>query len=104
LVMSLNNLKFKLEKLKGIYRQKGLRQVIHLYESKKWSAAARQEIAVEIQQMPYHPVFSIIMPVYNVEAKWLAKAIDSVRSQLYPYWELCIADDGSTKEELRPLL
>ncbi len=35
------------------------------------------------------------MPVYNVEKKWLEKAIQSVLNQLYPDWELCIADDAS---------
>lgn len=45
------------------------------------------------------PLVSIIMPVYNVEARWLEAAIDSVMQQLYPNWELCMADDGSTRAE-----
>ncbi len=44
------------------------------------------------------------MPVYNVELKWLEKAIQSVRQQTYTYWELCIADDASTKPEIREYL
>lgn len=50
------------------------------------------------------PVFSIIMPVYNVEAVWLEKAIQSVRNQIYPDWELCIADDASAKPQIRQVL
>lgn len=41
------------------------------------------------------PLISIVMPVYNVEARWLIAAIDSVRRQFYTRWELCIADDAS---------
>nr|WP_249179454.1 glycosyltransferase family 2 protein [Burkholderia vietnamiensis] len=44
------------------------------------------------------------MPVYNPKPEWLAEAIDSVRAQLYPHWELCIADDVSTDPSIRPLL
>ncbi len=58
----------------------------------------------QIDQMKLRPKFSVIMPVYNVEAKWLEKAIESVRKQIYPDWELCIADDASTQPHIRPLL
>lgn len=42
------------------------------------------------------PRFSVLMPVYNPAPQLLDKAIQSVRNQDYPYWELCIADDAST--------
>ena len=48
--------------------------------------------------------FSIIMPVYNVDIKWLKKAIDSVYCQTYKCWELCIADDASDNEKIRNFL
>lgn len=41
------------------------------------------------------------MPVYNVEIKWLDKAIESIEKQNYKNWEICIADDCSTKQEVR---
>jgi glycosyltransferase involved in cell wall biosynthesis len=56
---------------------------------------ARREIARWAQR----PLISIILPVYNVESRWLEAAIQSVMQQIYPYWELCIADDGSTRAE-----
>ena len=52
----------------------------------------------------YQPLISVIVPVYNVEIKWLKYAIDSVLGQLYENWELCIADDKSTDERIRPFL
>ncbi|MGN0342939.1 MAG: glycosyltransferase [Roseburia sp.] len=43
---------------------------------------------------------SVIMPTYNVEIKWLEKAIRSVTQQVHPNWELCIADDCSTDKRV----
>ncbi|HRZ04790.1 MAG TPA: glycosyltransferase, partial [Candidatus Competibacteraceae bacterium] len=45
------------------------------------------------------PFISLIIPVHNVEYRWLEAAIDSVRRQTYPNWQLCIADDGSSRQE-----
>ena len=44
------------------------------------------------------------MPVYNTDPAQLERAIQSVISQLYPYWELCISDDASTNPAVRPIL
>ena len=44
------------------------------------------------------------MPVFNTDAKWLEAAIESSTNQLYPNWELCIADDCSTKSETKQTL
>lgn len=52
----------------------------------------------------YIPKISIIMPVWNTEKKWLISAIDSVLNQIYENWELCIADGGSTIQEVKDVL
>jgi glycosyltransferase involved in cell wall biosynthesis len=57
-----------------------------------------------ISEFKRKPVFSVIVPVYNVEHQWLASAIDSVRTQLYPHWQLCLVDDASTDPHIRTLL
>ncbi|MFN8109091.1 MAG: glycosyltransferase family 2 protein [Thermoleophilia bacterium] len=44
------------------------------------------------------------MPVYNTDPGFLRAAIESVRNQLYPRWELCIADDASTDPRVRQVL
>ncbi|MDD4949462.1 glycosyltransferase family 2 protein [Sulfuricurvum sp.] len=58
-----------------------------------------EELSQVIGTISENLTFSIIMPVYNVEPKWLEMAIESVRSQWYPNWELCIVDDASTNKD-----
>jgi glycosyltransferase involved in cell wall biosynthesis len=43
------------------------------------------------------PVFSVVVPVYN-NGTTLAAAIDSVRTQTFPDWEIILWDDGSTDQ------
>ena len=64
----------------------------------------KEERAKAVQPLHGEICFSIVMPVYNVEIKWLAKAIESVTNQNYTNWELCIADDCSTDPGVREYL
>lgn len=50
------------------------------------------------------PLFSIIVPVYKVNKKWLEKCISSVVTQHYDNWELILVDDASRKDNLRQLM
>ncbi|WP_395392698.1 glycosyltransferase [Novosphingobium sp. BL-8A] len=61
-------------------------------------------ILQSIERMTDLPLISVLMPVYNPEPHFLRRALDTVRSQLYPNWELCIADDCSTNPEIRVIL
>lgn len=63
-----------------------------------------QEFHKRIAMMDEKPNISIIMPVYNPPLKLLEEAIQSVMNQVYPYWELCIADDASTNKNVAALL
>ncbi len=54
------------------------------------------EYKVMLGKLDYLPLISVVMPTFNSNPKWLKLAIESVRSQIYPNWELCIADDAST--------
>ncbi len=47
------------------------------------------------QSFAWKPVISIIMPVCNPRREWLEAAVDSVRAQSYPHWQLCVCDDAS---------
>ena len=65
---------------------------------------ARAILSARMDSFVHKPLVSVIMPTYNSKAEWLIEAIESVRKQIYPYWELCIADDASTDEVIRPIL
>lgn len=39
---------------------------------------------------------SVILPTYNTPLYYLDRCIRSIVRQAYPFWELCIADDGSS--------
>ncbi len=64
----------------------------------------REQMRAMQAQWNAPPLISIIMPVYNAQIDWLKQAIDSVRHQIYPHWQLCIADDCSTNPEIRAIL
>ncbi len=55
-------------------------------------------------EFAHKPLISVVMPTYNPNPEWLIEAIESVRSQIYPNWELCIADDASTNSAIREIL
>ncbi|MDY6993327.1 MAG: glycosyltransferase, partial [Pseudomonadota bacterium] len=64
----------------------------------------RQQMVQRIQSWSQPPLISILMPTYNIAEPWLRAALDSVRQQIYPHWQLCIVDDASTEAHVRPLL
>ena len=66
--------------------------------------ADRTDIRAHIGTFIYRPTISVIMPVYNTPEKFLRLAIESVREQMYPHWELCIADDASPQPHVRKML
>ena len=57
--------------------------------------AMRAAMVERARALPPLPI-AIVMPVYNPSPAWLAEAMESVLAQVYPHWELCIADDLST--------
>ncbi len=63
------------------------------------------EFFQEIQKsFNLYPTISLVMPVYNTPEEFLRKAIESVRRQSYPKWQLCVADDASTARHVRQVL
>jgi glycosyltransferase involved in cell wall biosynthesis len=54
--------------------------------------------------LKHKPVISLITPVYNTPEPFLRAAIESVLAQVYPHWELCLADDASTAPHVRQVL
>lgn len=64
----------------------------------------RQRIMTEVSAMQQPPVISVVMPVYNPDPAFLKAALDSVVNQVYPHWEMCIADDNSSEESVRDIV
>ena len=56
------------------------------------------------EEIPYKPLISVVIPVYNVSTKMLKECIKSVIEQTYTNWELCLADDASTMPEVKKCL
>ena len=52
-------------------------------------------IQAQIAKQGAPVTISIVVPAYNTDPALLRAAVASVQQQLYPYWELCIADDAS---------
>lgn len=125
----LRNFLFKLtqlirrEGLRGVIRKLSQHRSVHIPRPSKGSGAhdrndytewvrrydtlteaSREKMRQEMQCMPCQPCISIVMPTYNANPVWLAEAIESVMAQAYGNWELCIADDASTKSEVKELL
>ena len=66
--------------------------------------ADRREIRAQIARFATKPLISIVMPVYNPSPGHLRAAIESVRAQLYPQWELCLVDDASPAKHVERIL
>ena len=100
----------RLEGLAGLRKRAGARPIssrnyaqwIKQYD--RLDGATGELLRADISALTAPPRISVIMPTYNADPIWLAEAIESVRNQLYPHWELCIADDASTIKAIRPLL
>jgi GT2 family glycosyltransferase len=64
----------------------------------------RQAIKAAIDRMAARPAISVVMPAYETPEPYLRAAIESVCAQLYPDWELCVADDASQSPHVRKVL
>lgn len=73
-------------------------------QQRRLTSTDRHRISLEIKAMLDPPKISVLCPVHNVPEKYLRLAIESVRRQLYPHWELCLVDDGSSASHVRPVL
>ena len=75
---------------------------ISLYDRN--DAETRRAITARIAHMDHPPLISVLMPVFDPDPHHLSAAIRSVQKQIYPRWELCIADDASTNPAVGALL
>ena len=68
------------------------------------SERAGPAVQRHIKSFQHYPTISVVMPVYNPHPPYLEATIKSVQAQLYPHWELCIANDASTNPQIAQIL
>lgn len=68
------------------------------------SDSDRRLIRDRVAKLSRPPLLSVVMTVRGRRGRWLRRAVESVRAQLYPHWELCVAFDRTSKRRARRLL
>lgn len=91
--MFLHKVKLKLD-MKNIFRKSMYR---------KWLDVNESEI-MAVTELEYNPLFSVVIPVYNVADNMLRECIDSVLAQTYKNFEIILVDDASTQASVRKVL
>jgi len=102
---------FRREGITGLRRRFAMIAELSSWDYQKWVHrydTLTDETRVKMRQIAgdfaRKPLISVVMPCYNPKPEWLRGAIESVRRQIYPHWELCIADDASTDPVIRSIL
>jgi len=65
--------------------------------------AALEQDAAALQKVGA-PLISVVVPAYNTPEKYLRELLACLHDQIYPRWELCIADDASPQPHVRRML
>ena len=68
------------------------------------SAQLKAHLVAQIDGMSSLPLFSILLPIDAAKVDELRITVDSVRGQLYPHWELCIAVGTGASVDVLALL
>ncbi|MEZ5672802.1 MAG: glycosyltransferase, partial [Thiotrichaceae bacterium] len=76
----------------------------NIIKNYRYAAPNRLNLQKTVAEFSYLPLISIVMPVYNTPKDFLIACLDSVIQQIYPHWELCIADDASTESYIEKIL
>ena len=71
-------------------------------EYNKWLKENKKEVVYE--ELSYRPLISLLIPVYNINRKFLSECLDSILKQTYDNFEICLVDDCSTLEEVKETL
>ncbi len=67
--------------------------------------AGEEELAKQRQQsFDYEPTFSILVPLYETDEKYLDELIESVKAQTYPRWQLCFSDGSRDSSRLKAMV
>ena len=56
------------------------------------------------EELSYNPLISVLIPVYNINRKYLSECLDSILNGKYQNFEICLVDDASTLKETKETL
>jgi glycosyltransferase involved in cell wall biosynthesis len=73
---------------------RGRKSVVHEHDGRQHAAAHSADFAAALRCE-----ISILMPVFDTRAKYLAECWESIRAQTFREWELVLIDDGSRSAE-----
>jgi len=96
--------KFRLRIESDRRREREVRSYQKWILANRLTEAMRETMRREIETFGEKITISVVLPVYNVEEKWLRLCIESVINQIYENWELCVADDCSPSQHIREVL
>jgi O-antigen biosynthesis protein len=68
------------------------------------TAVDRGMIHAHVSSLPFCPLISVIIALGEASEAALSKSFESLISQLYPFWELCIAVDYLSEPLTKPFL
>ena len=94
-----------------VWKNEGLMMVLYKTKQKldrqdiyeKWIAWNEDGI-LYTDKLVYNPLFSVVVPVYNVADTMLRECIESILAQTYKNYEIILVDDASTQESVRTTL
>ena len=112
--------KNNLSKVNYYFRRYGLfevskkifKRVFHIKENRKTNQEQykiwmmnNQLTSEEIEKQRKHkfrfePKISVVVPMYNTDKVFFKELVDSLKSQTYEKWELCLADGSEVPNEL----
>ena len=52
----------------------------------------------------YRPLFSILVPLYETDERFLDELIKSIQAQTYTNWEICFSDGSKSPDRLREII
>jgi GT2 family glycosyltransferase len=74
-----------------------------LVQNNRLRASDLVRLRDEASNFGYRPLVSILLPVSNAARGWLERGLDSMLSQIYPHWEMCVCCT-STEERAKEVL
>ena len=78
------------------------------YDYAEWQALTKptdEELESQREaKFPYMPKFSVVIPVYRTPEKYLREMLDSICTQTYADWEVCIADGSPAGQSTERIL